>query len=73
MDRKPFHCPDCNVYDYNAEHICTVYDGPACRKCGEPTLFFVYAAPGYGQGRECKNRHVEHVGAYGELTPAMVR
>lgn len=66
-------CPNCEVWHYNGdEHICVKYEGPPCKTCGKPTVFFLVGAPGYGQGRACKDNHVEYIGPHGILTVADV-
>jgi hypothetical protein len=69
---KPHYCVKCEVFDHNEEHICTVYDGPPCKTCGKPTIFYSVGAPGYGTGRVCKDNHHEELTPHGELTSADV-
>lgn len=57
MNNEPRYCATCDSYDFNAEHICVVYDGPPCVTCQAPTVFVTIAAPGIGQGWSCKNNH----------------
>ena len=64
-------CPHCGVWTANAGHVCVEYDGPPCEVCGQPTVFVLIGAPGYGQGRTCASNH--YVGTRGELTIDDVR
>ena len=45
-------------------------DEHPCVECGAPTIFVMIAAPGVGQGYECKNGHYD--GTWRELTLADV-
>ena len=65
-------CESCGVHHRNGpRHECVRYDvSHPCEKCGAPTVFVMIAAPGVGQGRECKNGH--YVGTCRELTLAEV-
>lgn len=69
----PVWCDQCGCWSYNDPHTCTVYDGPPCRTCGEPTLFYTVGAPGYGSGRVCRNNHDEHLSRHGIYTPEQTR
>ncbi len=69
-------CPECLLYGgqwIDGKHTCTVYDGPPCKTCGQPTLAYTVGAPGYGAGRCCKDGHDEKLTPHGILTTADVR
>jgi hypothetical protein len=51
-------CLSCHVLTFNGDnHVCTVYDGPACQVCGAGTVSGFYGAPGVGRFTTCKNGH----------------
>jgi hypothetical protein len=65
-------CDKCKVVHSNGDsHICVEYDdSKPCDICGAGTVFVMIGAPGYGQGRECRNGHYD--GTHGELSLADV-
>lgn len=58
MINIPERCAECGVYHFNgADHLCTIYNGPPCITCGQPTVHVWEGAPGTGRGDVCKQRH----------------
>jgi len=73
MPDEPVQCPDCGCWTYNGpNHRCTVYDGPPCTICGEPTVFYTVGAPGIGSGYACRAGHQVHLTPHRLLTLAEV-
>lgn len=65
------YCEKCEVYYYNADHLCVEYDeAHPCATCGKGTVFVFVSAPGTGSGRVCKDNHFD--GYSRELTLAEV-
>lgn len=56
-------CDVCDVWTFNPDHVCTVYDGPPCGTCGEGTVTATLGAPAYGKIQVCRQGHSV------ELTP----
>jgi hypothetical protein len=69
-------CVKCHVITFNDDHICVVYDGPACQVCGAGTTSGFYGAPGVGRFVLCENGHGAEYGMGDHariLTPEEVR
>jgi hypothetical protein len=66
---QPRYCETCGAWTFNDDHTCPVYDGPPCRTCGEPTLFYTVGAPGIGSGWTCRNNHADPIVAARIMEP----